>query len=602
GGGTTNFASSFRELLESTGEFEIERISVESQTVQRAVLDEQVYFLWATRDDKFFLVIGAEEPQAELLAMLGGTGEKLAASERFKACRKKAGIAPKPLMCLYADVRSLVADFRTVFEAIEGELPPMVDGVLRECGVSATEALYGEIGDGELGIAAKLFIKIDGQRTGLLKFWDHEPLKQQDLMLIPQDAFWAAAFNLDWNMMCGETFRVLDELEPDAAMAVTGGLGMVQSIVGFSITDDLLPALGDTWILYDAPDHGGFLITGMAAIVDVRKADALQNIFSRLVELGSPALAEANAELSIMDVKHNGHTIHCVTVNGLPIPLAPAACFVKDRVVCGLSPQTVKIVLDRSFAKTAGPSILEQPDVKAVWPKMSKNAQSFYYTDNHFAMRSMYGLNLLIQTAMASMAPTKDFNAGSLPTLPEMLTDLHQGVAGWSADEDGLLFTSHGALMPAMSANSGLATTAMLTSILLPSLARARELAKRAVSQANLRGIGQCCYIYSNDHEEKFPPNLEVLIDANLATRKMLESPRHGPGVDAYVYIAGQTANDDARNILAYERPLGDEGTAVVYLDGHAEWVDTWRFGEDLRGTYKRLDREDEIPEEYREW
>lgn len=49
------------------------------------------------------------------------------------------------------------------------------------------------------------------------------------------------------------------------------------------------------------------------------------------------------------------------------------------------------------------------------------------------------------------------------------------------------------------------AIIALLISILLPSLSRARELAKRAVCAANLRGIGQSQHIYSNDNLEWFP-------------------------------------------------------------------------------------------------
>jgi len=52
------------------------------------------------------------------------------------------------------------------------------------------------------------------------------------------------------------------------------------------------------------------------------------------------------------------------------------------------------------------------------------------------------------------------------------------------------------------------AIIALLISILLPSLSRARELAKRAVCSANLRGIGQGQHIYSNDNEEWFPHSL----------------------------------------------------------------------------------------------
>ena len=49
------------------------------------------------------------------------------------------------------------------------------------------------------------------------------------------------------------------------------------------------------------------------------------------------------------------------------------------------------------------------------------------------------------------------------------------------------------------------AIIALLISILLPSLGRARELAKQAVCRSNLRGIGQACHIYSNDNKESFP-------------------------------------------------------------------------------------------------
>jgi prepilin-type N-terminal cleavage/methylation domain-containing protein len=49
------------------------------------------------------------------------------------------------------------------------------------------------------------------------------------------------------------------------------------------------------------------------------------------------------------------------------------------------------------------------------------------------------------------------------------------------------------------------AIIALLISILLPSLSRARELSKRTICAANLRGIGQACKVYSNDNEDYWP-------------------------------------------------------------------------------------------------
>jgi prepilin-type N-terminal cleavage/methylation domain-containing protein/prepilin-type processing-associated H-X9-DG protein len=49
------------------------------------------------------------------------------------------------------------------------------------------------------------------------------------------------------------------------------------------------------------------------------------------------------------------------------------------------------------------------------------------------------------------------------------------------------------------------AIIALLISILLPSLARARELSKRTVCAANCRGVGQACKMYAQENEEFWP-------------------------------------------------------------------------------------------------
>lgn len=50
-----------------------------------------------------------------------------------------------------------------------------------------------------------------------------------------------------------------------------------------------------------------------------------------------------------------------------------------------------------------------------------------------------------------------------------------------------------------------IAIIALLISILLPSLSRARELSKRTVCASNMRGIGQAMYIYAQDDPGTFP-------------------------------------------------------------------------------------------------
>ena len=50
-----------------------------------------------------------------------------------------------------------------------------------------------------------------------------------------------------------------------------------------------------------------------------------------------------------------------------------------------------------------------------------------------------------------------------------------------------------------------IAIIALLISILLPSLNRARQVARRTVCASNMRGLVQAVYLYANDHKGKLP-------------------------------------------------------------------------------------------------
>lgn len=85
------------------------------------------------------------------------------------------------------------------------------------------------------------------------------------------------------------------------------------------------------------------------------------------------------------------------------------------------------------------------------------------------------------------------------------------------------------------------AIIALLISILLPSLSRARELSKRAVCAANLRGIGQGQHIYANDNTEWFPHDL---------------------------YMQGGTAADPTANSVNYIGKMGQSYTQKITTSG----------------------------------
>lgn len=117
---------------------------------------------------------------------------------------------------------------------------------------------------------------------------------------------------------------------------------------------------------------------------------------------------------------------------------------------------------------------------------------------------------------------------------------------------------------------------ALMISIMLPSLARAREITKRAVSASNLRGIGQAAMVYAFDNGKVFPPNFQTLITDGTCTPRQLINPSSGrtAGCD-YYYVTGLTSDDPRDWIVAYEDPNQHqgEGANVLYVDGTVQFL-----------------------------
>lgn len=111
------------------------------------------------------------------------------------------------------------------------------------------------------------------------------------------------------------------------------------------------------------------------------------------------------------------------------------------------------------------------------------------------------------------------------------------------------------------------AIIALLISILLPSLSRARELAKRAVCASNLRGIGQGMHIYANDNKEWFP-NHFFKSNVNMAAPTTTDVNYVGNlGLEYHKPTSGTTnskANHPSRSLFLLI--IGGQQTAGQYV------------------------------------
>lgn len=121
----------------------------------------------------------------------------------------------------------------------------------------------------------------------------------------------------------------------------------------------------------------------------------------------------------------------------------------------------------------------------------------------------------------------------------------------------------------------------LMMAILLPSFARARELARRTVCQTNMQALGMAMLGYASENDGAFPDDpAKVLAGVGISATN-LKCPSSG-GLFNYRYIAGWTKDGGANKPLVYE-PIGnhgDEGGNVLFVDGHAEFVPKSRWAE----------------------
>src|SRR6266487_2561265 len=135
---------------------------------------------------------------------------------------------------------------------------------------------------------------------------------------------------------------------------------------------------------------------------------------------------------------------------------------------------------------------------------------------------------------------------------------------------------------------------ALLISILLPSLNRARETANRVKCASNERQIGQAILLYANENKGNYPPDLGALMRTQDVTPEVFVCPssdnavppeimgadknRQAAWVNAnssYVFVGqGMNFNAPADAIVLYEKNDNhqEDGMNFLYGDGHVEW------------------------------
>jgi prepilin-type processing-associated H-X9-DG protein len=457
------------------------------------------------------------------------------------------------------------------------------------------------------------FVEVSNPRSGLMGAIDPKPLTPELLKSIPADATYAAAGRLDLARLLTDLRTSAGQVDPQAMRVFDQVMGAIQLAIAKNPMSDILEPLGADWGIYCSPSASGNGLLGLVVVNhldDPAKAEAsLPTAWINLSNWVNVALSRARAPVQITGQMTDigGSRVYYA---GTPI-FAPAWTIKDGNLYMGLYPQTAGAG-SSAVMRAAGRTIVDNQKFTALQKRLGVTSFiGFSYQDlpTDAANGSMYQ-KLLVFDRYAGVSDL--FGV----TLPEpMLPPLSvlqdnvtpAGSFDW-VDQAGIHsksispFPGAGLLSePMMLTTAAPATGAMMVSILLPSLNRARETANRVKCAANMRVLAQGILLYANDNQGKYPPDMATLVtymDNNgMMPRGMtLICPSSGatlpPNIaqmpadqyaawandnSSYVYMGGglTTRTANAERIVIYEKPddHDNQGINMLFGDGHVDWI-----------------------------
>ncbi|WP_428938955.1 hypothetical protein [Fontivita pretiosa] len=548
------------------------------------------------------LLVGYAD-EAEALA--GDARRDLLHSPAFVAAMKRQP-HKQPVSVVYVDFERVIAMIEQLAQQQDDvQAQQTVPKVIDALGLRGLKRLIRTSGFDGPDWLTQTFIEAPAPRKGLLEGLSDEAISPELLKAIPADATFAAVGQFDAARLITRLREIAGQIDPQAQRVFDQVLGGVQLAIAKNPVTDVLEPLGRQWAAYCSPSVAG---NGLLGVVIVNRLDdpakaasALPTAMVNLSNWGAVALnsIQAGVQIRLRNTKIDGMTVYYV---GLPI-IAPAWVIRDGYLYMGLYPQSA--AAGARWLSRGQPSIESNQDFVALRKRLGVAepvAFSFYDLPETALRGTMYQQFMLLGRygGFADLfgIPLPEPLLPPLDVLAQHIAPA--GSVSW-VDDAGYYtraispFPGSTLLSePGMLTNGAPAAGAMMVSILLPSLNRARETANRVKCAANMRQIGQAMLLHCNEHGGQYPQALGELLTQELSPQVFIcpssrtQLPPQIAAADLQSQIAWVNANSDyvylgagkrvaalgERDILLYEKPdnHNHDGMNITYADGHVEF------------------------------
>ena len=533
--------------------------------------------------DLVFVAVGADVP-ARLIAVADAADKSLLNAPKFTAAYKDVA-GPDEQYAEYIDVPAVADMVERIAAAQRQPIPPSVSNVIEALGLAKVTSIAGAARIVDRGLYSKTRIVTPAPHQGVLMPLAGAPLTVESLSFVPADADLVITARLDPTAALAEVQRVVAAINPSMGGQMTGGLAQMGELFGFSLKDDLLAHMGDQWTLVSAPSLGGPL-TGTALVVNLKDEAAFKAALAKIEMLarammtpqtrpgdatdspGQPSWQAPNlATVSVGDTD-----ITYVRISTDFIPIAPAWAAHDGKLIIAPWPQ----VIESLIAGVGASPLPTEPNFQAATGQVTRQPTVLAYFNLPKIIRQQYLGALVLWTGAANSVCKEgliDARPDWLPSLHAFEKSLWPRIEAVSADEGAITIESYGS-MPIAHAALGLSSPTAIAGLgfALPTLGRARALARESLSQSQLRAIGTAIEMYKGSHEQTPPPDLQALVNGKFIGAKALISPQSVHGRDAYIYIHLPRGAPN-HLIRVYEDPKthGQPQTPVLFAGSYVQ-------------------------------
>lgn len=556
---------------------------------------------WGIVRDALVITLGPDTPKRYLAAL--DSPQHLADHAEYLAARAGLGASAEPAVAaMYLDVD------RLRMRLLGPKSPLGVGGVagvlaaLQSLGLDGVTSLAGVIQPADGGWRSSLFIRCASPRRGLMKAFDQAALTDDDFLPIPGDATMVHATRLDvQRVLAADVVPGTEAASAESSRMNPVLSAALDSALGTEWRERLLPALGDTWVVFDAPSNGSLTLLGATLCVRTKDADRAADALKAVVE--SLIKRHGVRGVRVNTMSQGARPIAYIDTAEAPLPVSPAWGTQGQWLVVAMYPQVVRATLDRlAAADVRERSILSNPKFTASRQRAASDAQALTWYDARYYVRDIYAIALPALHAMSADLRRQGLrlDPAAIPPLDVIARHVGPTVVSTRSDAQGVQMVAHASLpLLTLSAPEAAVLLPAVAAAIFPATVRARDASQQAQALVQTKQLGMACVIYCTEHGDTLPKTLDDILPylGGAEDRSLLTASNDVPGNVSYVLTEGMPRisriEDPARFVMLYQKPElhHGEGAIVCYADGHVEWRPMAAFQEDLERTRKMIEK-----------